>query len=59
MKTKTKSHGDEDTDFFDKKYPKVHSNHTCLPGSSLDFSLKKDKNYYLQVPLRESKYIEK
>ena len=30
LKTKTKSHGDEVTNFYDKKIPKVDSNHTCL-----------------------------
>ena len=28
LKTKTKSHCDEVTDFYDKKIPKVNSNHT-------------------------------
>ena len=28
MKTKIKSHGDGVTDFYDKKVPKVDSNHT-------------------------------
>ena len=30
LKTKIKSHDDEVTDFYDKKFPKVDSNHTCL-----------------------------
>ena len=38
---------------------KVDSNHTCLAVISLDFALKKDDNYYLQVFLKECKYIEK
>ena len=54
LKTKTKYHGDEVTDFYDKEIPKVDSNHTCL-----DPVLKKDKNYYPQVFLKECKYIEK
>ena len=29
LKTKIKSHGDEVTDFYDKKIPKVVSNHPC------------------------------
>ena len=29
LKTKIKSHGDEITDFYDKKIPMVDSNHTC------------------------------
>ena len=59
MKTKTKSHGDEVTDFYDKVIPKVDSNHTCLAVISLDFALKKDENYYPQVFLQERKYMEK
>ena len=37
----------------------VDSNHTCLAVINLDSALKKDDNYYLQVLLRKSKYIEK
>ena len=59
MKTKIKSHGDKVTDFYDKEIPKVDSNHTCLAVISLDFALKKDENYYLQVLLKECKYMEK
>ena len=59
LKTKIKSHGDEVTDFYDKDIPKVDSSHACLPVISLDFVLKKDKSYYLQVFLKECKYIEK
>ena len=54
-----KSHGNEVTDFYDKKNSKVDSNHTCLAVISLDFALKKDDNYYLEVFLKECKYIEK
>ena len=59
MKTKTKSHRDEVTHFYNKKIPKVDSNHTCLVVISLDSALKKDDNYYPQVFLKECKYIEK
>ena len=41
LKTKIKSHGDEVTDFHDKKIPKVDSSHTCLAVISLDSALKK------------------
>ena len=37
LKTKVKSHGDEVTDFYDKKIPKVNPNHTCL--DKLTFTL--------------------
>ena len=59
MKTKIQSHGDEVTDFYDKKIPKLDSNHTCLAEISLDSALKKDGNYYPQLFLKECKYIEK
>ena len=59
LKTQIKSHGDEATDFYDKKIPKVVSNHTCLALISLDSALKKDEDYYLQVFLKECIYIEK
>ena len=53
MKTKVKSHGDEVKDFYDKKIPKLVSNHTCLSVISLNSALKKDENYYPQVFLKE------
>ena len=59
LKPKTGSHGDEVTDFYDKEIPKVDSNHICLTVISLDSVLKKDKNYYPQVFLKECKYIKK
>ena len=37
----------------------VDSNYTCLASVSMDSALKKDENYYLQVFLKEFKYIEK
>ena len=57
LKTKTKFYGDEATDFYVKKIPKVDSNHPCLAVFSLEFSLNKDDNYYPQVFLKEFKYI--
>ena len=59
MKIKIKSHSNEVTDFYDKKNPKVYSNHTCLTVITLDSALKKEDNYYLQVLLKECKYIKK
>ena len=35
-KNKIKSHGNEATDSYDKKIPKVDPNHTCLAVISLD-----------------------
>ena len=49
LRTKIKSHSDEVTDFYDKKIPKVDSNHTCLAIISMDSALKKDGSYYPQV----------
>ena len=54
MKTKIKSHGDEVTDFYDKKIAMVDSNHTYLPAISL-FSALKIRKYLLSA----SRYIEK
>ena len=42
LKTKIQSHGDEVTDFYDKKIPKLDSNHTCLAVITQDSALKKD-----------------
>ena len=57
LKTKIKSHGDEVTDFYDKKIPKVDFSHTCLAVISLDSALDKNGNYYPQVFLKGWKYI--
>ena len=38
---------------------KVDCNHNCLAVISLDSALKKDKNYYRPVFLKECKYIKK
>ena len=59
LKTKIKSHDDEVTNFYDKKIPKMYSNHIYLAAISLDSAPKKDENFYLQVFLKECKYIEK
>ena len=40
-----KSYGDKMADFYDKK---LNPSHTCLAVISLNLSLKKDRNYYLQ-----------
>ena len=45
--------------FMIKKIPKVDSSHSFLAVISLDSALKKDDNYYLQMFLKEYKYIEK
>ena len=37
----------------------MDSHHTSVTVISLDSALKKDENYYLQVLLKECKYIEK
>ena len=59
LKAKIKSHGDKITDFYDKEILKMDSNHICLGVVSLDSALKEGENYYPQVFLKESKYIEK
>ena len=55
MKIKVKTHGDEITDFYDKKILKVDSNQIYLAVINLEFALKKAENYYLQVFLKECK----
>ena len=45
--------------FMIKKLPKVDSNHTCVAVISLDSALKKDRNYYPKVFLKEHEYTEK
>ena len=52
LKTKMKSHGDEVTDFYDKKISKLDSNHTCLAVISLDSAFNKNDNYYPEVFLK-------
>ena len=59
MKTKIKSHGDEVKDLYGKEIPIVDFDYTCLVLISLDSALKKDKNSYPQVFLRECNYLEK
>ena len=59
MKTQRKSHGNGATDFYGKKIPNLDTNHTCLAVSSVDSALKRKDTYYLQVFLKECKYIEK
>ena len=43
LKTKINSHGDEVTDFYDKKISKLDSNHTYLAIINLDSVLQKMK----------------
>ena len=58
LKTKIKSYDVVATDFYDKVIPKAGSDCICLAVITINSTLKKDENYYLQVFLRESKYIE-
>ena len=53
LKTKVKSHGNEVVEFYDKKTPKLDSNHTYLTVISLDSSLKKNGNSYPHVFSKE------
>ena len=59
LNSKAKSYGQEATDFQDIKVPKVNCKCTCLAVISLDSVLKRDENYYLQMFLKECKYIKK
>ena len=58
LKTNVKSYVDEATDFHDKEIPKASSDCTCLAVITNDSALKKDENYYLQLFLKEFKYIQ-
>ena len=58
LKTKIKSYCDEVTDFYDKIIHKVDSNQISLAVIGLDSAFNKDHNYYLQVFLKECKYID-
>ena len=49
------TYGDEDSDFPDKEMPKLGSNYICLVIILIGFVLKKDRNYYPQVFLKEYK----
>ena len=59
MKTGIKSYDDEIIELYDKEVSMVDSNHIYLAVISLDSAFKEDKNYCLQVFLKECKYIEK
>ena len=45
--------------FTIKTIPKADSNYTSLAVISFNFVLKKDERFYLQVFLKERKYIKK
>ena len=55
LETKIKSHGDKVTDFNDKKFPRLDSNHTRLAVITLDSALKKYDSHYPQLFLKECK----
>ena len=59
LKTNIKSYDNEVADFLDKEIPKVGSDCTCLAVITIGSDLKKGKNYYSQVFLKECKCIEK
>ena len=59
MKAKINPHGDEGTNFYLKQIPKADFDHTSLAVISFYSDLKKNETYYLQVFLKECKYIEK
>ena len=59
MKTKIKAHGAEVIDFYDKTFPKVDYNDTCLAVINLDSALKKSENYYSKAIFKVCKYVQK
>ena len=52
MKTKIKAHGAEVIDFYDKTFPKVDYNDTCLAVINLDSALKKVKTIIQKLFLK-------
>ena len=58
MKTKLKSHGEENKEFYDKQIPKMGSNSTCSAVISEDSTLNKDRNYYPKVSLTLDKILD-
>ena len=59
MKTKINFYSNETAVFHDKEIPKVNSNLNSLVAMNLDCTLNEDRNYCLQVFLKECKYIKK
>ena len=57
LKSKIEAHGDEVTDFCDKKVTDLDFNHTCFGAICQDSALKKEDNYS-RVFLKECKHIE-
>ena len=53
-----KFYSNEADDFHDEKVPKIDSKYTCLVVISLDSIFEIDEKYYLEVFLKECKYIE-
>ena len=45
LETKIKCYGNEFTSFYDKKPPKVDSNHTCLAAISFESAPKDDDSF--------------
>ena len=58
LKTKLKSHGEENKEFYDEQIPKMGSNSTCLAVISEDSTLNKDRNYYPKVSLTLDKILD-
>ena len=52
LKTKIKSYGDEARDFYDKEIPRISSVYTCLAVINVNFAIKNDEDYYLEVHLK-------
>ena len=59
MKTKIRFYSNEATNFYARKLPEEDSNFISWSVTQINSVLKKNKSYYLQVFLKEVKYIEK
>ena len=54
---KKKTYSDETTEFHDKEMTKVGSDYICPAVINVNSSLKKDRDYYPQLFLKQHKYI--
>ena len=54
---KKKTYSDETTEFHDKEMTKVGSDYICPAVINVNSALKKDRDYYPQLFLKQHKYI--
>ena len=59
FENKNRFYGVEATDFHNRKIPEIATYYICWSVMLINSVLKMNENYYLQVFLKEYKYIEK